>query len=140
MNPELAWIRPLGRIAGYRIRGEQSGGNETILQPVSCWHGGANAPNGARARKITAEVPTEGDTQWFSIETGEPDRLYLLPQDPIAALVGSKYQLLELRRQPQAALPARANWTNIFGYRLDLMSKSCLNPPYVVGVSCFCRR
>src|SRR5258708_25559166 len=32
--------------------------------------------------------------------------------------------LLELRRQPQAALPARANWTNIFGYRLDLMSKS----------------
>jgi signal transduction histidine kinase len=30
--------------------------------------------------------------------------------------------LLELRRQPKAALPARANWTNIFG-RLDLMVK-----------------
>jgi hypothetical protein len=38
--------------------------------------------------------------------------------------------LLELRRQPQAALPARANWTNIFSYRLDfdgqVMSKSAL--------------
>jgi len=53
---------------------------------------GAQRPNGARARKITAEVPTQGDTQWFSTETGEPDRLYLLPQDPIAALVGSKRQ------------------------------------------------
>jgi hypothetical protein len=91
--------------------------------------------------------------RWFSTETGEPDRLYLLPQDPdcrprrkqaSARLATHRPRsggaLLELRRQPKAALPARANWTNIFGYRLDLMGKSCLNPPYVVGVSCFCRR
>jgi hypothetical protein len=28
-----------GRIAGYRIGEDQSGGNETILQPVSRWRG-----------------------------------------------------------------------------------------------------
>jgi hypothetical protein len=30
-----------GRIAGYRTGSTQSGGNRTILQPVSRWQGGA---------------------------------------------------------------------------------------------------
>src|SRR5262249_43221092 len=135
-----------------RIGKDQSGGNGTILQSVSRWHGAqthptARAPerllprcllkvirNGSRPKPVNPTVFT------FYPKTRSPPSLEASVSSLGDASTRSGGALLELRRQPQAALPARANWTNIFGYRLDLMSKPCLNPPYVVGVSCFCWR